>query len=414
MQERQCPAAAAVRELATLRNLVLTPLMGRDDVEVVERKGMGHPDTICDALAEALSRNLCAEYRRRFGVVLHHNVDKALLCGGRALPAFGAGSVTDPIRIILAGRAVSTVRDEKIPVEDIAVEGSRAWLKANLHALDVDRHVRIETVVQQGSQDLQSLFLRGGSQGIPLANDTSFGVGHAPLSAVERVVLDIERRLHSRNRELEHLAWGEDTKIMAVRRGARLKLIVACAMIGRFLDDVEGYCNEKAALATWVRQQARAHGFDDAEVIVNAADELASSSIYLTVTGTSAEGGDDGQVGRGNRVNGLITPWRPMSLEAAAGKNPISHVGKIYNVLATRLAQELVRTIPELTEAHALIVSQIGAPVSMPSLVHLKLATHDRVPIDDLRARVEEITDHQFDRILEVVGELIAATVQIF
>lgn len=388
--------------------------MGRDDVEVVERKGIGHPDTICDALAEALSRNLCAEYRRRFGVVLHHNVDKALLCGGRALPVFGAGRVTEPIRIILAGRAVSTVRDEKVPVEDIAVKASRAWLKANLHALDVDRHVHIEAVLHPGSQDLQSLFSRGGFQRLPFANDTSFGVGHAPLSAVERVVLDIERRLRSRDRKLEHLAWGEDTKIMAVRRGAHLRLIVACAMIGRFLDDVEGYCNEKAALATWVRQQAGAHGFDDAEVIVNAADDLASSSIYLTVTGTSAESGDDGQVGRGNRVNGLITPWRPMSLEAAAGKNPISHVGKIYNVLAIRLAHELVRTIPELTEAHALIVSQIGAPISMPSLVHLKLATHDRIPIEELRTRIEEVTDNQFDRIAELLAELSAGTVQMF
>jgi len=239
-------------------------------------------------------------------------------------------------------------------------------------------------------------------------------VGHAPLSAVERLVLDIEQRLHSRDRKLEYLAWGEDTKIMAVRQGLSLKLIVACAMIGRFLDDVEDYCNEKAALASWVCEQARAHGFDDAEVIVNAADDLASSSLYLTVTGTSAEGGDDGQVGRGNRVNGLITPWRPMSLEAAAGKNPISHVGKIYNVLATRLAQELVSAIPELTEAHALIVSQIGAPISMPSLVHLKLATHDRIPIEDLRARVEEITGHEFDRIAEVLAELTAGTMQMF
>jgi S-adenosylmethionine synthetase len=388
--------------------------MGRDDVEVVERKGMGHPDTICDALAEALSRNLCDEYRRRFGVVLHHNVDKALLCGGRALPAFGAGSVTDPIRIILAGRAVSTVRGEKIPIEDIAVEGSRAWLKANLHALDVDRHVGIEPVVQQGSQDLQSLFSRGGSQGVPLANDTSFGVGHAPLSSVESLVLDIERQLHGRDRSLDHPAWGEDIKIMAVRRGPSLKLIVACAMIGRFLDDIGHYFDEKAVLAEWVRQRAREHGFGEAEIIVNAADEVASASVYLTVTGTSAEGGDDGQVGRGNRVSGLITPWRPMSLEAAAGKNPISHVGKIYNVLATRLAQELVTTMPELTEAHCLIVSQIGAQVSMPSLVHLKLATRDRIPFEDLRGRIEKVTDDQFERISELVSELIAGTVQLF
>jgi S-adenosylmethionine synthetase len=142
-------------------DLVRSQLDNRDDVEVVERKGAGHPDTICDALAETLSRNLCREYVSRFGHVLHHNVDKALLCGGRAMPAFGGGKVSDPIRIFLAGRAVTNVGNETIPVEDIAIEGSRVWLKANLHALDVDRHVRVEALVHQGSRDLQLLFSRG-------------------------------------------------------------------------------------------------------------------------------------------------------------------------------------------------------------------------------------------------------------
>ncbi len=78
-----------------------------DEVEVVERKGLGHPDTICDALAESLSQSLCLEYRKRFGTILHHNVDKALLCGGRAVPSFGGGTVFFPIHIHLGGRAVS-------------------------------------------------------------------------------------------------------------------------------------------------------------------------------------------------------------------------------------------------------------------------------------------------------------------
>jgi S-adenosylmethionine synthetase len=93
-----------------MERLIISPLETADaGVEVVERKGLGHPDTICDALAETFSRNLCREYRRRFGEILHHNVDKALLCGGRAAPAFGGGSVLAPITIHLAGRAVTGV-----------------------------------------------------------------------------------------------------------------------------------------------------------------------------------------------------------------------------------------------------------------------------------------------------------------
>lgn len=191
-------------------DLVISSPATADEIEVVERKGAGHPDTICDALAEAFSLNLCREYQRRADRVLHHNVDKALLCGGRATPQFGGGKVVEPIRIFLAGRAVSTIGNEALPVRDIAIEGSRAWLKANLHALDPDQHVRIEAIVQQGSQDLQALFSRGDR--IPSANDTSFGVGHAPLSALERLVLAIEQRIHSRDRTGNRPGWAKTSR----------------------------------------------------------------------------------------------------------------------------------------------------------------------------------------------------------
>ena len=395
-------------------DLVLSQLDDRDDVEVVERKGAGHPDTICDALAETLSRNLCREYQGRFGHVLHHNVDKALLCGGQAMPAFGGGKVTDPIRIFLAGRAIASVGSETISVEDIAIEGSRTWLKANLHALDLDRQVRIEILVHQGSLDLQSLFSRRSAQRIPLANDTSFGVGHAPLSALDRLVLNIEQRLHDRDRAHDRPAWGEDIKIMAVRSGERVKLTIACAMIGRFLNDMDSYLQQKTALAEYARERASELGLGDCEVTVNAADDAVSGSIYLTVTGTSAEAGDDGQVGRGNRVNGLITPWRPMSLEAAAGKNPVSHVGKIYNILAKQVSETVVAAIPHISAAQCLIVSRIGAPVSTPALVHLKLATPDGVPLEQLREATAEVVSDHLGRVPELVGELVAGKIAVF
>lgn len=393
-------------------DLVISSLATADEIEVVERKGAGHPDTICDALAEAFSLNLCREYQRRADRVLHHNVDKALLCGGRATPQFGGGKVVEPIRIFLAGRAVSTIGNEALPVRDIAIEGSRAWLKANLHALDPDQHVRIEAIVQQGSQDLQALFSRGDR--IPRANDTSFGVGHAPLSALERLVLAIEQRIHSRDRTGNRPGWGEDIKVMAVRNRGHLDLTVACAMIGRYLDSIDSYLEHKAALAAWIGECAREYGFTDCSVAVNAADDVAVGSLYLTVTGTSAEAGDDGQVGRGNRVNGLITPLRPMSLEAAAGKNPVSHVGKIYNVLAKRVAEAVVASTPEVSEAHCLIVSRIGAPVSSPALVHLRLATRDGAPPEKLRKQTAALVSDHMNRIEELSRELLTGAVRVY
>ena len=190
-----------------------------DDVEVVERKGLGHPDTICDALAETLSRDLCREYRRRFGDILHHNVDKALLVGGRAAPALGGGAILAPIDIYLAGRAISEVGGEILPITEIAKESAHEWLGANLHALDADRHVRLHVLINPGSQDLQTLFAHREPGRAPLANDTSIGVGYAPLSALERLVLAIEKTINGRDRRRQNPAWGEDVKVMGVRHG---------------------------------------------------------------------------------------------------------------------------------------------------------------------------------------------------
>jgi S-adenosylmethionine synthetase len=308
--------------------LIISQLEAADEtIEIVERKGLGHPDTICDALAENLSRNLCREYRSRFGEIFHHNVDKALLAGGRAMAEFGGGSVLAPIEIYLAGRAISEVGNVTLPVSEIAIEGSRAWLRANLHALDAEHHVRIHDLVQPGSHDLRTLFSRRARDESPLANDTSIGVGYAPLSPLEQLVLAVERGINGRDRANEHRAWGEDVKVMGVRNGSTVYLTVACAIVGRHVAHLDDYLGEKASIERFARELAGQHGFTTAEIAINAADHLPTGAIYLTVTGTSAEAGDDGEVGRGNRVNGLITPYRPMSLEAAAGKNPVTHVG---------------------------------------------------------------------------------------
>lgn len=393
---------------------VISALETADEIEVVERKGAGHPDSICDALAETLSRNLCREYRNRIGEILHHNVDKALLCGGRAAPAFGGGAVVEPIRIYLAGRATDEARGLRIPVQEIAIEGSRAWLRSNLHALDPERDVRIQPVLQRGSQHLQTLFERGGRRQVPLANDTSFGVGHAPLSAVERLVLAIERRINARDKGREAPAWGEDVKVMAVRRGRELDVTIACAMIGRFLSGPDEYLQNKAEIESLTRELAEQSGFSSCKVAVNTADHALSGEVYLTVTGTSAEGGDDGEVGRGNRVNGLITPCRPMSLEAAAGKNPVSHVGKLYNVLAGQISEILVQKLPQIERAECLLVSRIGDPVSQPALVQIKLASRDGVSTGAVKPRIEEIVSDRLNRVADLVEGFIDGSIGVY
>lgn len=387
-----------------------------DPVEFVERKGLGHPDTICDALAETLSRNLCRHYLDRFGTVLHHNVDKVLLCGGSAAPRFGGGRILQPIDIYLSGRAVTTHGQQSVPIDDIVAEGSRAWLRDHLHALDADRHVRLHNVVRQGSIALTDLFRRSGvGHAKPaLANDTSIGVGYAPMTALESLVLATEATLNARSRCTKHQAWGEDIKVMGVRRRQQVSLTVACAMIDRHLENIEAYGAEMIAIRRTAEELAANRGFDDCTVRVNAADDLVSGSVYLTVTGTSAEAGDDGEVGRGNRANGLITPYRPMSLEATSGKNPVSHVGKIYNVVARQIAETIVSTLAEVAAAQCFMVSEIGSPVTDPAATHIRLRTRDGSPAAQHRKTVADIITSNLNGIPALLDRFVGGTLTLY
>jgi S-adenosylmethionine synthetase len=382
-------------------------------VEIVERKGIGHPDTICDALAEEVSRALSRHYLERFGRVLHHNVDKALLCGGTSRPRFGGGEVTAPIEIILAGRATNSFAGENVPVVELATDTCRAWLRAHLRRLDPVRDVLLQCRFRPGSQDLVDVFGRGRDDALPFANDTSIGVGFAPLTPLEESVLEVERWINSPSTKSERPETGEDVKIMAVRSPAGTQVTVACAFVDVHLRDLDAYLERKASFTRAIDERLSNLLGAQAAVVVNAADDPAHGSVYLTVTGTSAEAGDDGEVGRGNRVNGLITPGRPMTMEAAAGKNPTSHVGKLYNVVAGLIARELVSELRGVTAAECSLVSRIGARIDEPQVVGVRLSAEDGHAHAYEAAACEIVREH-LSGIRSVIDRLVTGAIPLF
>ena len=378
---------------ADTRIVVNSPAAAHPDsreVEVVERKGRGHPDSICDALAEAFGISLTCAYYEQCGAVLHHNVDKVLLAAGSSAPRFGGGEVTAPVDIYLAGRATHEMDGAVIPVAEIAEQASRAWLRANLHALDSQRHVRIHPLVRPGSAALSALVAREQGPWV-VANDTSIAVGHAPPSRLEEVVLAVEQALTSSSTIAAHPMIGEDVKVMGVRRGQEIDLTIACAIVDQHVRGPSEYAEAKNVITRLAESAARQAHSRHVRVAVNTADDVEAGRVYLTVTGTSAEAGDDGQAGRGNRVGGLITPCRPMTLEAAAGKNVVSHVGKSYSIVAHQIAWELVAKCPDIAEATCVLVSRIGWPVETPQVVELQIQTRNGVALDTLREPAEAI-----------------------
>jgi S-adenosylmethionine synthetase len=378
------------------------PRAGAQLIEIVERKGLGHPDTICDMLSERLSVALSKHYLDQFGIVLHHNVDKALLVAGRSKPAFGGGRILEPIHMFLAGRVTTEVRGRSVPVRQLAEESAVVWLRENMHALDPQAGIRLHCMVQPGSPELVGVYMRQRETGLFLANDTSCGVGFAPLTDLERIVLAVEQRLNEPLFKGEFPETGEDIKVMGLRQRDRITLTLSCAFVSRFLKDISSYCDAKDRLRVVALETARRLTNNEVVAQVNTADDVASGSIYLTVSGTSAEAGDDGQTGRGNRANGLITPYRPMTLEAMAGKNPITHVGKLYNAAALRLANAIVAEVPGITDAECYLVSQIGVPIDRPCVVHVRVRHHEEVLSRDAENCIRGVAEREVAAIPEL------------
>jgi S-adenosylmethionine synthetase len=359
----------------------------QQEIELVERKGIGHPDSVADGLAESISRALCQEYLDRFGAVLHHNTDKTQIVAGRSKPAFGGGEVICPLYILLTGRATRVFKEEEIPVDTIAIKAARKLLVESLSNLDVNNHVILDAKIGMGSSDLRDVFGRK----IPSANDTSFGVGYAPLSETEKIVYNTERELMNLKKKIP--AIGEDIKVMGMREGDTINLTIACAMVDKHIPDIKGYADIKNDVVEHIMEYAKQFTSRKVEAQMNVADNFEQGSVYITVTGTSAEMGDDGAVGRGNRSNGLITPNRPMSLEATCGKNPINHVGKIYNLLSTQAANQIAAEVDGIGEVYLRILSQIGRPIDEPHIASIQVVPKEGANMKALEAGAAEVLD---------------------
>jgi len=390
------------------RNIRITQASGQavedQRVEVVERKGIGHPDSICDGLAEAVSQALARAYLDRVGKVLHYNTDETQLVAGTSAPAFGGGEVIEPIYLLLVGRATKEYRGTRIPTDTIALEAARAYLDETFPHLDVGSDVIVDVRLGEGSGDLQEVFGEDGA--VPMANDTSYGVGHAPLTETEQIVLNTERRINGEYTD-DHPEIGQDIKVMGKREGEEIDVTVAAATVDAHINDIHEYRDAVEGVREFVSDLATGYTDRDVRVQVNTADDYEEGAIYLTTTGTSAEQGDDGSVGRGNRANGLITPNRPMSMEATSGKNPVNHIGKIYNLLSTEIAESVVSEVDGIRQLQVRLLSQIGSPIDDPHVADATIITEDGVAISDVEDEVEAIIDEELEDITGVTERVI-------
>jgi S-adenosylmethionine synthetase len=384
---------------------VFEPPIASQRFELAECKGVGHPDALCDGMAERISFDYVQWCIANLGVVLHHNFDKLLLVAGESHVDFGVGTVTRPIRIKVGGRATHSSGGQDIPVASIVEGSAAAYLSETVRHLDPAEHCVIDSLVGQGNSQLVNLAVQG------MANDTISCCAVWPRTPLEETVYASTRYL---NQELiSLLPIGEDVKVSAFRLDQQIQLIIAVPFLAREIRSIASYKDVKACATDYIRTFAGDIARCDVEVILNAADDLTSGHAYLTVTGTSAEMGDDGSVGRGNRASGLVAPLRPSSTPPA-GKNPIGHPGKVYNVLAIKIAREVVDTIPEVEESRVLLLATIGQPLREPSLTHVAVRSTGGGLRRDIAAKVQSVTRSVLASTNEVLRDLLREYPRLF
>src|SRR3989338_259976 len=303
-------------------------------MEIVEYKSPGHPDTLTDLAVESCANLLENYYTTYYGHVLHYNVDKALFLAGDVRVHYGGGEVIKNPCFILGGQVsrLNNVLRKRLANAVIDVVGQ---VLPNLKSFDIE--IRSSNV--SGNLD------RIAKNKKKLCNDSSFGCGYYPLSKSEQLVKDIACSMTTILSDKKLPIW-ELFKILLTPKS----IIVSSPLYAKEVRS----CSEYRSIKKEIQRVLSAVA--GRSVVFNPDFELGYP--YLTLCGSSIECGDDGQVGRGNRFNGLITPCRPMTLEAFHGKNNQTHIGKLYQKQAHEEARRLYKKLGKAVEVF--LVGKIG------------------------------------------------------
>jgi S-adenosylmethionine synthetase len=376
-----------------------------DDFEFVECKGRGHPDSLTDAIADELSRRYSRFTLLQFGRICNHWVDKCVLIGGQSAFTFGESRMVSPMRLLVIGKATTQVDGVPIPLEEMATECATDVLSSIISNFEpADLRVDVLTNDYQGAGRPKSWYRPGPGVALPpaTANDAVICAGFYPFSPTEAVTRALAELFFQPDVRAEFPYVGTDIKILSHRRVRHID-ITACvpfvasltpsrAFYDAALEEVRGRLAEEVRATV-----GDAHTFS---IHLNTRDD--AETVYMSHYGSCVDTGDVGAVGRGNRGSGLITPSRPMSIEAPAGKNPRYHSGKILDIAAFNMA----RSIYEATghEAEVTISTQTGRPLSAPAAV----VVHLRGGIDPaLERRCAAIVDLHLEKIDEVTAAFV-------
>lgn len=358
-----------------IRNLILdstlTPIE-KQPFEFVERKGIGHPDTLADGIAESISVEYSKYCLGKIGVIPHQMLDKILIMGGNGKFGYGIGEMTKPWRLVINGRLSTQFGKRRIPSREISIRAAKNYLMNVVPGLDVDRWLKIYYFTTSYSKN-PNWFKPRSIADIPDAknphsNDTSFCSGYWPLSLTEKLSLILESYFYKPNYSPKISFVGQDIKVMCVRQKSHICITMCVPFFSKQISTKEFYFKKKEVIYEDLQRLIKIFLKDrySFSLFLNTQDDLIKTysngvGHYFVISGSALDSGEEGLVGRGNKSRGFIASVRPNSMEAICGKNPVYYVGKLYNYLADILSKLIAETFK--CECVVFISSRNGDPI---------------------------------------------------
>lgn len=329
--------------------------------EVVETKGKGHPDNICDTLAEKISANYSKYCIEHYGVILRHMIDKLSILGGGSKVKFGGGEMIAPIRMLINGRFTDRYKNDKIDYMEIVTDTIKKYFSELFPMLDIEKYLLIvdNTHHNEGpgviynsdntTNNERMKFFEATDEADASrhnnhnrCNDTSTTVSYYPMSKLEQTVLNIEQELNSNEYKQKNPWTGNDIKVMGIRKDKKIEITCCVPLISIYVKNLEDYMAKldmiREDIMKIIRKKFKKN---NVELFLNTRDNYSNSDLYMTLIGSAVESGDEGAVGRGNRSRGVIPFSRNFSMEASCGKNPVYHTGKLFTAIGDVLSKKI-------------------------------------------------------------------------
>ena len=193
------------------------------EVEIVERKGIGHPDSLSDIIAEYFSNVYSRYCLDKYDVVLNHWFDKILISGGEAILKPGNSKVIKKPKVYLFGK-ITSIQNGNIPIKELFTD---VVFKVFNSIFSLTKESMPEIVIDVnsgiGAEHLPSFYKYDPQSNVHVhedvlrSNDTVFVVGYAPYSKLESYVCELENYINSKSFKEIHPYTGYDVKVLAQR-----------------------------------------------------------------------------------------------------------------------------------------------------------------------------------------------------